>query len=365
MDHSTRSRFWLWLVIISLALLKPEASAELIFQDGFANVGGGNVAGNSVTSSVPFLDVEGNGWQVQSPTTPLYLDGQGHLFDASVNGGTASVALTPIGPHGRMAATTTLQLPTGSANWIGMGFENDKKSLTQSDSLSGPWVRANNDGSIIFYGGTNTNNPIFFSNAFTNVGTPVTVSLVYDAFHGSASLSVIAGNFTNQLLNGAPVTNSTGTIYASHLAFQFSAVGTVLSNRWAGPVTVDWIPRPPPLLTLPVPTNSIITYPVGSPTGGDDTAEIQGILSLAADTGQPVQVQFTAGATYHITNSSLIAAIPLVLSDATNLPHQQRQLQNDCPKSRIGSLPLRSCSNGQSLKASPWTMIRCLLRRAW
>ncbi len=139
MHHSTRSRLWLWLVIISLTSLKPRASAEVIFQDAFANVGGGNVAGNSVTSSVPFLDVEGAGWQVQSPAIPLSLDGQGHLFDAATTGGTASVALTPIGPHGRLSVTVSLQLPTGSANWIGLGFENDKKSLTQSDSLSGPW----------------------------------------------------------------------------------------------------------------------------------------------------------------------------------------------------------------------------------
>jgi hypothetical protein len=331
--------------MICLGLLKPDASAEIIFQDSFVNVASGNVAGNSVTNSVPFIDVEGNGWQVQSPATPLYLDGHGHLYDTAASGGTAMVALTPIGPHGRLAATATLQLPTGSANWIGMGFENENKSLTQSDSLSGPWVRVNNNGLIIFYGGSNTNNPVLFSNAFTNTGSPVGVSLVYDAFHGSASLSIVTGSFTNVLLDCAPDTNSIGTIYASRLAFQFSAAGTVLSDRWVGPVTVDWIPRPPPLLTLPVPTNSITNYPVGSPTGTNDITRIQTALSLAANGGQPAQVQFTAGATYHITNSSLVANIPLVLTSATNVLINGNGCKVIIQNPRIGFLRLQSCSN--------------------
>jgi hypothetical protein len=186
-QHSLYGRFRFWLLIICFALLKREVSAEVIFQDAFANVDGGSVVGASVTNSIPFIDVEGDGWQIASANTALYLDGKGHFFDAVTNGGTVTIALTPIGPYGRQTVTATLQLPVGNANWIGMGLENGNQLLTQSGSLSGPWVRINNDGSAIFYGGANTNNPQFFSNAFTNNGNPVTVSLVYDAFQDSAS----------------------------------------------------------------------------------------------------------------------------------------------------------------------------------
>ncbi|HEY1790523.1 MAG TPA: hypothetical protein VGJ73_20415, partial [Verrucomicrobiae bacterium] len=344
-QHSLYGRIQLWLVILCFAFLDREVSGEIIFQDSFANVHGGNVAGTTVTNSIPFIDVEGDGWQIASANTALYLDGQGHFFDAVTNGGTATVALTPIGPDGRQTVTATVQLPVGNANWIGMGLESGSQLLTQSGSLSGPWVRINNNGSAIFYGGANTNNPDFFSNAFTNNGNPVTVSLVYDAFQGSASLSVISGNDTNVLLDSAPVTNSIGTIYASCLAFQFSAVTAVLSNRWVGPVWMDWIPRPPPLLTLPVPANSIVTFPVGAPTGTDDTALIQSALTLAAKSGQPAQVQFNASATYLITNSSLVTDIPLTLSNATNVVVNGDGCKVIIENPRIGFLHVQSCSN--------------------
>lgn len=340
-----RGRFRLWLLILCLASLKPEVSAEIIFQDGFVNVGGGRVAGSSVTNSIPFIDVEGDGWQLPSASSALYLDGDGHFFDASTNGGTATVALTPIGPDGRLTVTASVQLPTGSANWVGLGLESENQPLTSSTSLSGPWVRVNNDGSVIFHGGANTNNPQSFINAFTNNGTPVAVSLVYDAFHGSVSLSVMTGSFTNLLLDCAPVTNSTGTVYASYLAFQFSVVQTVLSNRWIGLTAVDWIPRPPPLLTLPVATNSIVTWAVGSPTGADDTAIIQSALHFAATNGQPTQVRFTANATYLITNSSLISEMPLTLTNATNVLINGNGCKVIIQNPRIGFLHVQSCSN--------------------
>jgi hypothetical protein len=344
-QNSPRRRLQVWLAIICLASFKPEVSAEIIFQDAFASAGGARVAGSSVTNSVPFIDVEGDGWQYPFASTSLYLDGAGHFFDASTNGGTATVALTPIGPDGRLTVTATLQLPVGSTNWIGMGLESGDQPLTSSTSLSGPWVRVNNDGSLIYHGGANTNNPQTFSNVFTNNGTPVTVSLAYDAFHDSVSLSLITGNFTNLLLDCAPVTNSAGAVYASYLAVQFSVAQTVLSNRWVGLTTVDWIPRPPPLLTLPVPASSIVTYSVGLPTGTNDIALIQSALSLATNNSQPAQVQFAAGATYLITNSSLIADLPLKLNNATNVLINGNGCKVIIENPRVGFLHVLSCSN--------------------
>ncbi len=343
LSNSLPNRLLHLLVIICLYSLKAEVSAETIFQDAFGNVGGGNTAGSAVTNSVPFIDVEGYGWQVPSVNTPLSVDGLGHLSNSSVNGATATVGLVPIGPHGRFIVSGTLQLPTGSANWIGIGFENQNQPLTQSGTLSGPWVRVNNSGSIIFYGGTNTENSISFPNAFTNTGNPITVSLTYNAFHGSATLSVIVGNSTNVLLDCAPVTNSVGSISANYLGVQFSAVTSVLSNRWVGPVNVDWIPRPPPLVAIS--TNSMITYSVVTPTGGDDSTLIQNALSLAEKKTVPSQVLFTAGATYQITNSSLISGMAVTVSDATNVLINGNGCKVIIENPRIGFLHIQSCSN--------------------
>lgn len=334
------------LLVLVLALsLKPAGRGEIIFQDFFGNVGGGVPAGANVSNSVPFIDVEGDGWQVPPAATPLSLDGQGHLFNASTSSGSATVALTPIGPHGCLTATAMLQLPTTGVNWIGMGFGENNQSLAGSVSLSGPWVRVNNDGSMIFYGGANTNNPIPFQNAFTNHGSPVTVSLAYNAFDDSATAVVINAGYTNVLLADAPVTNSTGAAGVRRLIFQFSATSVAQSNRWAGPVAVDWIPRPPPMLTLPVPANSLITDPVGPPTGGDDTALIQAALSLAASGHRPAQVEFTAGATYRITNGTTVAGIPLTLAGATNVLVNGNGCEVIIENPRIGFLHLQSCSN--------------------
>ncbi len=254
------------------------------------------------------------------------------------------MALTPIGPFGRLIATVTLQLPTSGVNWIGVGFGNGNQPLASPASLSGPWVRVNNDGSINFYGGANTNRPILLPNAYTNTGSPITMVLTYDAFHGSATLTTISAGGTNVLLNGVTVTNSTGAVSVRYLGLQFSPTSGVLSNRWIGPVSVDWFPRPPPMLSLPVAKSLITTNQVGAPTG-HDIALIQKALTIAAALKKPLVVQFTAGATYNITNGSNNASIPLTLSGATNMVIDGNGCQIVIRNPRIGFLHLAGCSN--------------------
>ena len=100
------SPFFLAFTLIGLIALKT--SAEVIFQDFFTQSAG------LVTNSIPWIDVEGMGWQSGVPATLLALDGNGHLYNSAVNAGTAAgVQLVPIGPHGSLSVSATLQLPAG------------------------------------------------------------------------------------------------------------------------------------------------------------------------------------------------------------------------------------------------------------
>ena len=345
LSNGSQPGAWLsrFLALALVLTLKPAASGEIIFQDFFNN-GGGEATASDISNSVPFIDVQGDGWQTPPPVaTPLALDGSGHVFNPDITTSSASVPLTPIGPFGRLIATASLQLPVSGANWIGLGFGNGNEPLGSPGSLSGPWVRVNNDGSAVFYGGANTNYPISLPNAFVNTGSPITFSLTYDAFHKSATLVLASANGSNVFLETVAVTNS-AQITARYLGLQFSATATVLSNRWIGPVAVDWIPRPPPMLTLPVAISSIVTNQVGI-TNGNSIKLIQAALSRATATNKPLVIQFTAGATYTITTTSTNAYIPLTLSQATNVVLDGNGCKIIIQNPRIGFLHINACSN--------------------
>ena len=96
------------------------------------------------------------------------------------------------------------------------------------------------------------NNAASVANAFTNNGSPIQVFLTYDHFHATASAGTITSGGTNFVFNQWPVTNSAGAIAPHYLVLQLSTNLTTPAARWATAVTVDWIPRPPPMLTLPV-----------------------------------------------------------------------------------------------------------------
>src|SRR5262249_47603014 len=103
---STRSDFRAVLCASLLILTGELLQAEIIFQDFF------NQTADDITNSVPWLDVQGGGWQVASSSSSLATDGQGHLYNPStVDGGSAGVQLIPIGPHGSMAASADINLP--------------------------------------------------------------------------------------------------------------------------------------------------------------------------------------------------------------------------------------------------------------
>jgi len=112
--------------------------------------------------------------------------------------------------------------------------------------------------------------------------------------------------------------------------------------RWAAAVAVDWIPRPPPMLTLPVPI--VNTVLVGAP-GTNDVQLIQNALDSVGNFAGGTEIRFTAGATYVVSNASLIAGLPIVLSKATNVLVNGNGCKILITNPRIGFLGINSCSN--------------------
>jgi hypothetical protein len=331
------SRFFLVVALCFLA--NDQAPAEIIFQDSFSRPAG------SVTNSIPWLDVQGNGWQVSSSATGLELDGHGHLFNASTTaGGSAGVLLIPIGPHGSMTASATVNLPAGSSEWVGFGFGNDNQFLAGVGSHSGPWLKVQGDGSIVLYGGSGENYPVTVSSAYTNNGNPVRFVLTYDAFVASASVAVLSGGVTNTVLNCVPVTNTLGNVSARYLIFQFPSNAVSPSTRWVSDVVVDWLPRPKPLLALPAPAPENIVY-VGSPTGDSDINLIQAKLDKVATNTAISEIRFQAGATYIITNATTVPGVPLLLQYATNILVNGNGCKIIIKNPHLGFLDLYLCKN--------------------
>lgn len=332
-----RSFKWALGFVLFGALGSLNGSAEVIFQDFFTQPAG------SITNSIPWIDVQGGGWQSGVGPTQLALDGNGHIYNGAANAGAAAgVKLVPIGPHGSLTASALMNLPVGSSEWIGMGFATSNAFLTAPGGGSGPWLQVQGNGNINFYGGTAASNAVSVPNAFTNNGNPVQVFLQYDAYHLAASAGTISGNVTNYVLSQWPVTNSTGLSQPKYLVFQMSTNLTTPTARWAGSVTVDWIPRPPPMLVLPVPiTNTVL---VGSP-GTNDIQLIQKAFNSASNLTGGTEVQFTTGATYVISNSSLVSDVPLVLSHATNVLVNGNGCKILITNPRIGFMNVSMCSN--------------------
>jgi hypothetical protein len=91
---------------------------------------------------------------------------------------------------------------------------------------------------------------------------------------------------------------------------------TTPTSRWATAVAADWFPRPPPMLTLPVPIANTVL--VGSP-GANDVLLISNALNSVGNFAGGTEIRFMAGATYVISNSLTTAHIPLALVRATNV----------------------------------------------
>ena len=281
-----------------------DASAEIVFQDFFTQPAG------SITNSVPWIDVEGNGWQSDGAASQLALDGAGHLYNSATNAGAAAgVQLIPIGPHGSLTATALMELPAGSTESVDMGFGEANGFLTATNSGGGPWVQVKGNGTLVLFGGTGQSNPITAANAFTNNGNPVQVFLTCDAFHGTASAGTMSGGVSNLVFNQLPVTNSTGLVSPNYLLFQLTTNLTTPTARWVAAVSVDWYPRPPPMIVLPVAVASSNVVEVGSP-GTNDIVLIQTALNKASNAPNAMEIRFTSGATDLITNNTLVEKVP-------------------------------------------------------
>ena len=330
-------RFELALLLAMSLHCENEVPAEVVFQDFFAQ------PATNLTNSVPWIDVQGNGWQTGAAASQLALDGNGHVYNSAASAGTAAgVPLIPIGPHGSMTASALLQLPAGSTEWIGIGFANSNLFLSASGSDSGPWLQVQGNGNMTLYGGAGLNNAATVANAFTNSGNPVQVFLAYDSFHTTASAGTISDGGTNFVFYQWPLTNSAGAISPHYLVLQMSTNLTAATARWATTVTVDWIPRPPPMLTLPMPIQR--TNFVGSPCTNDILLISNALNSVGSFAGG-TEIRFTAGATYVISNSSLLPNVPIVLLRATNVLVNGNGCKILITNPRIGFLGVNNCSN--------------------
>ena len=300
-------------VLCTSVFASLNASGEIIFQDFFTEPAG------NITNSVPWIDVEGNGWQPGGPASQLALDGNGHIYSTATNAGAmAGVQLVPIGPHGSFTATATMQLPTGSGESIDLGFSGSNQFLTAAGGGSGPWIQVVANGNINFFGGPGLSNETSAVKAFTNSGGPFQVFLSYDAFTGSAMVGTVAGGSTNLVFNQFPVTNSGGIIAPRYLVFQFTTNLTTPTARWAAVASVDWLPRPPPMLSLPMAIANSNVVMVGPP-GTNDVLLIQTAFNKVSNATNAMEVLFNAGATYVISNALLTAKIPITLFHATNV----------------------------------------------
>ena len=329
--------WWIWLPVALVVIAALNAPAEIILQDFFTQPAG------NVTNSVPWINVEGGGWQSGAANSQLALDGNGHLYNSAASAtATAGIQLVPIGPHGSMTASALMQLPAGSGESIDMGFADTNGFLTAAANGAGPWIQVFGTGMINLYGGVGLNNLASAPNAFTNNGNPVQVFLAYDAFHATASVGTVSGGVTNLVFNQSPVTNSAPPITAQYFVFQFSTNLTTPTTRWATAASVDWLPRPPPLLSLPVPI--VTTLPVGSP-GTNDIQLIQNVFNQVANSTNATEIQFTAGATYVISNGFLTGNVPLDLFHGTNVVVNGNGCKILITNPRIGFLNVNNCSN--------------------
>ena len=326
----------MFLMVGWAGIAAVNASAEVVFQDFFTQPAG------SITNSVPWIDVEGNGWQSGPTASQLATDGNGHLYNAAASAGAAAgVQLVPIGPHGSMTASAVMQLPTGFNEWIGMGFASSNSFLSAPGAAAVPGFkrRERNDDVLRRH---RTEQSIGSMNAFTNDGNPVRAFLTYDAFHGTASAGTVSDSVTNLIFNQWPVTNSAGSVTPHYLIFQMSTNLTTPTARWATAATVDWLPRPPPMLTLPVPVQR--TNFVGSP-GTNDVLLIQNAFNSVSNFPGRTEIRFTAGATYIISNGLTAAHIPLALVRATNVVVNGNGCKILIRNPHVGFLSVNNSSN--------------------
>jgi len=326
-----------FLAIFLLCQKLVSSSAEVVFQDYFTQPAG------DITNSKPWIDVQGNGWQTGGAASQLVLDGSGHVYNGAASAGTAAgVPLIPIGPHGSLTASASVKLPTNSAEWVGLGFASSNQFLAETGSGSGPWLQALGNGTMTLYGGTGLSNAATVPNAFTNTGNLVQVFLTCDNFNATASAGIIGNSGTNFIFNQWPLTNSAGAIAPHYLVLQMSTNLTTPTARWASAVSVDWIPRPPPMLALPSPVQQ--TNFVGNP-GTNDILLIQNAFNTVSNSTIPTEIRFNAGATYVISNSSLTAGIPDALNHATNVLVNGNGCKILVINPRIGFMSVNQCSN--------------------
>jgi hypothetical protein len=325
------------MTLATIGLTELHASAEVVFLDFFTQAAG------NITNSVPWIDVQGGGWQPGPGPSQLLLDGSGHIYNAATNSGTqAGVLLIPNGPHGSMTVSALMKLPVGSTESIAAGFASSNQFLSATASGSGPWVLLQGTGTMTLYGGPGLNNPTVAVNAFTNSGQPIQMFLSYDAFHATATAGTITGGITNLIFNQAPVTNTFNPAAPRYLVLQLSTNLTTATSRWVTAAAVDWLPRPPPMLTLPVPiTNTVLV----GPPGANDVYLISNALHSVSGSAGGTELRFNQGATYVITNNSQVPNIPLRLQYATNVLVNGNGCKILVTNPRIGFLTVDFSSN--------------------
>ena len=282
-----------WLLFFGFAALP--AVAEIHVQDNFDG------AASAVTSSPLEVDLNRHGWTVASAGTALSLSGGGKLVSPDQTADRlAAVGLLPTSPFAVITLTANIQMPVGDANWIGFGLADGVHSLTADQS--GPWVEVHGTGLIKLYGGSGTNSA--HSQTVSYGGGPVQVVLTYNAYASTMSLTFGgAAVFTN-----VAVAHTPGVVSTNDAVIEFAPGAGQPAAFSVDDFSVDVIPRPRPILTLPI-TDTIL---VGASNGTDDSQTIHAAMAaattLSKTAGKVVELRFDA-ALYKINSQAVAAGV--------------------------------------------------------
>ena len=270
-----------------LGIIARPASAETHIHDNFDGPAG------AVTSSAPEVDLKRQGWAVSSAGTALSLSGDGRLVSPDQTAGRlAAVPLLPTSPFAVITMRATVQMPVGDANWIGFGLADGVHSLTANQS--GPWAEVHGSGLVKLYGGSGTNAANTQTVSYS--GGPVEVVLTYNAYSSKMSLTFGGAN----VFTDVAVAHTPGTVPTGYAVIEFAQNAGQPAAFSVDDFTVDVIPRPRPILTLPI-TDTIFVHDYGAIAGDalDDSPGIQAALTaaktLAQTPGKIVELRFDAG----------------------------------------------------------------------
>ncbi|MBI3879554.1 MAG: immunoglobulin domain-containing protein [Verrucomicrobia bacterium] len=318
-----------------LMLASGAARAEVVFQDTFTGPAG------SITNSAPEIDLLRKGWLVAGGTNAPSLSGDGTMVSpAATNDHFAAINLLPVGPQAVISIRANVEVGRGNTNWIALGFGDGVHALQSNQS--GPTIQLNGAGQARLFAGSGLGASTLYT--VTNDARLLTLEFIYDSANSNATLLVNG----QTLFNAVPVSHSLGTPAREFVIVQFSDGATGTAGFAVHDVLVDWMPRPRPLLSLPI-TDVLLVSSYGAVTNDnlDDTVGIQNALNaaktLAQTPGKFVELRFEPGE-YTIAAPGT-NALALGVTNVQNLWVNGNGAQIRVTNPSIGFLLLRRWTN--------------------